>query len=659
MDLAWYLKRLRAMSPAEVVNRTRDEAWHQALRLMPRQRIPPSSTVAVAPAPLPTAAGEAADERFTADLVTAADGIVAGRWTALGVARTDLSPAPDWFWDPATGVRSDPDRYAFDVNTRDPDTVGNVKNVWELSRHHHVTILAAAYHLTGHEVYAETAAAQLRSWWDANPFLRGVNWTSGIELGIRLMSWVWTRRLLDGWEGAAALFEKSATFVEQLYGHQSYLARFLSHGSSANNHLIAEEAGRFAAACAFPMFPQSAGWRADAAAALEREIELQTFASGLNRELASDYHGFVAELLLLAATEGDRAGHPLSDRYWSALTRIADAGAAFVDGALREPRQGDGDQGVALALDGTHHARWRSLLATFERVVGSCDWWPDAAETDVRTALWTAGLTKRHVSGRPATRPHLFPDAGVVILRDVERRRDEIWCRADSGPFGYLSIAGHAHADALSVEVRAGGVDILADPGTYSYQVDPEWRSYFRSTRAHNTIEIGGADQAEQAGPFNWATHADAEIMAVAGLDGGHVATWSGRHDGYLRLDPPVGHQRTVTLDRDKRSLSVLDTLTSDGSHALRLAFHLGPNVACELQGGLAALTWQDGQRECRARILLPDQLEWGLTHGDKAAGAGWYSPGLGVRIPVFTLFGVGTLDDAKVLETVIEFQQM
>ena len=47
-----------------------------------------------------------------------------------------------------------------------------------------------------------------------------------------------------------------------------------------------------------------------------------------------------------------------------------------------------------------------------------------------------------------------------------------MWCRRDAGPHGYLSIAAHAHADALSIEVRHDGVDVLADPGTYCYHGD-------------------------------------------------------------------------------------------------------------------------------------------------------------------------------------------
>ena len=153
---------------------------------------------------------------------------------------------------PGAGPRR---RYAFDVPYRDEDAVGDIKQIWEPSRHQYLTVLAAAYAVTGDERYAERVAAHLRSWWAANPPLRGVHWTSGIELGIRLLSWVWVRRLLDGWPGAAALFEDNPVALSQIWHHQRWLAAFPSRGSSANNHVVAEAAGQFAAACAFGWFP--------------------------------------------------------------------------------------------------------------------------------------------------------------------------------------------------------------------------------------------------------------------------------------------------------------------------------------------------------------------------------------------------------------------
>ena len=161
---------------------------------------------------------------------------------------------PDWFHDPVTGRRSPPDRYAFRINHRSEEQTGNIKQVWEISRLQHLTLLATAWFLSRDERYAQRVADQLRSWWRENPFLSGVHWTSGIEIGIRLISLAWIRRLLDAWPGAADLFEHDELAVQQIRWHQQYLAAFRSRGSSANNHVIAEAAGQLVASCAFPWF---------------------------------------------------------------------------------------------------------------------------------------------------------------------------------------------------------------------------------------------------------------------------------------------------------------------------------------------------------------------------------------------------------------------
>jgi len=107
-------------------------------------------------------------------------------------------------------------------------------------------------------------------------------------------------------------------------------------------------------------------------------------------------------------------------------------------------------------------------------------------------------------------------DAGMTILRTAPGAVPEIWCRCDGGPHGYLAIAAHAHADALSIEVRCGGIDVLADPGTYCYFGEPEWRRYFRSTVAHNTLELDGVDQSQSGGPFLWLGDASSKVLDVA-----------------------------------------------------------------------------------------------------------------------------------------------
>ena len=676
-NAGWYARRLSRMSVTEVAWRAREQAvrlawarrqvrpWQLAALPPLTEVLPASRRRFTATLPAGTAALVPADARDA--VVATADRLLAGEWEMLGTVRGDLK-RPDWFHDPVTGRRSDPGAFAFRLDQRDERAVGNVKQVWELSRLQHLTLLAAAAYLTGDDVYAERVAEQLTAWWRENPFLSGINWTSGIELGIRLLNFAWIRRLLDGWPQAADLFERNELALRQIRWHQEYLAAFPSRGSSANNHVIAEAAGQLAAGCAFPWFPESGRWRQRSRALLERELRRNTFPSGVNRELASDYHGFVAELGYFAAAEASAAGTPLSGASWRLLCAMTDAMAALVDERGRPPRQGDSDEGRVVLLDRPARNRWPALLALGEALFGRRDWWP-ATRPDTASVLVAAlagrpaeaGSDLRHGSGgRPRVRPDRFADAGITIFRTGAADSPGLWCRLDGGPHGFGSIAAHAHADALSAEVRYGGVDILADPGTYCYHGEPQWREYFQSTIGHNTLEVDGRWQSARGGPFLWLRHARGRETAVT--DDGTVASWTGEHDGY-----PAVHRRTVRVDRQALSVEFTDTVDG-GRHDVRLAFHLGPEVDAELDGpepdgpepggAVALLRWTADGADRTARLTLPGTLRWYLRRGQTDPVIGWYSPGLGERVPAWTLLGTGACGPGGRLTTLLEFSR-
>ena len=241
-----------------------------------------------------------------------------------------------------------------------------------------------------------------------------------------------------------------------------------------------------------------------------------------------------------------------------------------------------------------------------------------------------------------------------MLLRSPAKDGREIWCRCDGGPHGFLSIAAHAHADALSLEVRHDGVDILADLGTYCYHGEPRWREWFRSTAAHNTIEIGGVSQAESGGPFMWTTHPRTTTLAC---DVGEqpVQTWCAKHDGYLRLSTPAVHRRSVTLDSPGRRVIVTDTVEATAGVPLRLSWHFGPDLVVDLDGPKATLSWQVGPEERQGKLMLDSRLAWTVYHAQVEPIAGWYSPRFGCRVPTTSLVGRGFVSPSIRLTTELE----
>ena len=661
--LAWYVRRLQCMSAPEVMWRSSDLLRQRAWRVKQVPYLAPDESrvrPALAQPPrfesaLPAGALDAVPADEVRGLVRTADEILAGRWVVLGVTRRDMA-APDWFLDPLSGRRAPQAEYCFGINHRDQTVTGNVKQVWELSRHHHLTVLAAAYALTGDRRYAERAGLHLRSWWQENPFLSGIHWTSGIELGIRLISWVWIRRLLDGWDGVQDLFDRNELAHQQIRWHQTYLSGFRSRGSSANNHVIAEAAGQLVAALAFPWFEESTAWAEESASLLQQELANNTFPSGVNRELAFDYHGLVAELGLIAMVEASRAGRPLPAQTVRSLGQMLDVAAACLDCGLRPPRQGDSDEGRALVIASPEGNRWEALLALGQALFGAPQWWPPA-RPGVASTLLPALARCRPLPDRPVTRPWHFADAGITIFRSEPAGGPEIWCRSDSGPHGFLSIAAHAHADALSVEVRHDGTEILTDPGTYCYGSDPLFRQYFRSTVGHNTLEVLGRDQSTSGGPTMWIRHAGSRLTSIESSPDGDEGRWIAEHYGYRALRPPVTHRRTVEFHGQQRLIEITDEIDGVGRPPVRLAFHLGPAVAADLNGGLLTLRWQgrDGG-EAAATMTLPSSLDWSLIRGGTDPVLGWYSPAFGQKVPATDVIGVGSATTGSPLRTRLAF---
>ena len=276
-------------------------------------------------------------------------------------------------------------------------------------------------------------------------------------------------------------------------------------------------------------------------------------------------------------------------------------------------------------------------------------WYVRQAASSIVGAL--AG-SRYQIGGRPSQRPSRFADAGITLLRTSGEI--EICCRCDGGPHGYRSIATHAHADALSVEVRYAGINILADPDTLCYDGGRTRRSY-RSTIAHHTPEPG---RSQSGGGSPLMRVCDAHTREIEILDDGDIARWTAEHYGDASLDPPRLHRRSVLLDRASRSIDIVDQIDG-GSYDIHLALHLGPDVQAKLEECSAVLDWPTASTPATARLELPTGLRWSLRRGETDRILGRHSPGLGRRVPAVTLRGYGCRAPGIPLITRLEFLEV
>jgi uncharacterized heparinase superfamily protein len=214
-----------------------------------------------------------------------------------------------------------------------------------------------------------------------------------------------------------------------------------------------------------------------------------------------------------------------------------------------------------------------------------------------------------------------FPDSGYTLLRLA----NGIMVTFDHGPLGMAPLYNHGHADALSITVSKNGEQILVDPGTYRYNGVPEWRKYFRGTRAHNTVAIDGVDQAVQETGFIWSRPFTTTLTRTEETERGLLL--EAVNDGYERLKQPVKHRRTI-LVADDTNILIKDSFLGKGIHDYELNFHLHPDVVTEERDGW----WRLQRGESRISMTLLGVDKFTSVCGQEAPILGWYSPAYGIK---------------------------
>ena len=629
--LGWFWNRLRCMPPGEPLYRLRQMGQSRLLRhgwLTTAVPSPLAAPVRGAPAYVVPHLPDAVL------YLREADAIIAGEVVLFAAEHFQVGALPRWNTDPLTGVVG-PSSFSLALDITDRASVGDIKHVWELNRHLHLVRLAQAWALSGDAAYGDALARQLDSWLVQCPPLTGPNWTSSLELGIRLINWSLIWKIIGG--NASPMFAGHAgealrtRWLASIFSHCQFIERHLSRHSSANNHLIGELAGLYVAAQTWPCWRHSAGWRDRAAGELEQQAVLQHSADGVNREQAFAYQVFTAEFLLLAGMSGAQAGTPFSENYWRIVQRATHFLRAVRDVGGHVPMVGDADDGIVFRLEpGTVGDRPAMLLALAEAL-----WGGQARAQYSATAQWLLGGAE--LPALPVAEGQAgdwnFADGGYLLFGNNFGQASEIKGMLDCGPLGYLGIAAHGHADALALTLSIAGEECLVDPGTYSYWQEVQWRDYFRGTSAHNTLRIDGMDQSVSGGRFMWLRKAATRILQMP-QDPARFE-FQGAHDGYLRLADPVRHVRSVQFDGETRRLNVLDRAEARQAHRLEQFWHFAPGLAVTLEDDMLVVRGTRFRLEGR---FHGSQLRLQLASAREQPPLGWYSRHYEVKVACTTL---------------------
>lgn len=532
-------------SPQEIRFRLRQEFANLALLFFsPRANIQAQAPLRGLPDPAPLK-GSAIE----AKVMDAAAEIMDGRYRILGL---DLQLGRDLHWrrDPVHHKETDL-RYFRRIPYLDFSRAGDHKIIWELNRHQHLTILAQAYALSGHEEFFEEIVRQWKSWVAENPFQRGINWASALEVAFRALSWIWIYHLAGNRMDPALRQE----FLQQLYLHGCHLEYNLSVYFSPNTHLLGEAVTLHALGALFP-FPRAAQWSQLGARVVREELLRQVQKDGAHFEQSTYYHVYALDFFLL---------HYLLNNRPVEFKPVLESMARYLDAVMGPERSipliGDDDGGRLFFPRGRGDQYGRATLATCAVLFDRPEWLPDASDLEEQAAWWVGATKPPGVKLNAASQ--VFAASGTIILA-----AGDFWMLVNAGGFGPFR-AGHSHSHALALVAQYAGEEILIDLGTYSY-LDAQWRDSFRGSSAHNTVRVNGLNQAPPAGPFAW-----------GGKPTVVLESWrSNADEDYLQMScrysgSDATHRRRIVFQKPDTAF-ILDEITGPGQAKVEQFWHTG-----------------------------------------------------------------------------------
>lgn len=408
--------------------------------------------------------------------------------------------------------------------------------------------------------------------------------------------------------------------------------------SVANNHLLADTFASWYIQLLFPELVSGAVDLEACEAVWLAELERQVYPDGTGFEHSLHYHEFACETAAAYALLSRRNSRLIPSDTLERIERMLGFQAGLAGPESVTVPFGNATEDPLFGLD-TGDGWATACLRELYRALFRPDLSPATpTRPSVERAFWLLGGALAPRGSFPNDRevaPQLWPDGGFSVLPD-ERGAARVLFR--TGPAMHQNfLAGHMHADLLSVCVTHGDQAVLTDPGTWCYR----WRSgetgprraYFAGPAAHNGLALDAVDPLGPVqGDFRkWAI--STRVATTRRLLGSKIA-WL---EAEVRGSPPyLGYRRGVVHVSGEYWV-IYDRLPADvGKFSAALSFQTAPGVQARQTGTGTVLL------ETSAGTLWlandPGLHEPQIIQGESDPPGGWVSPRYGALIPAVQL---------------------
>ena len=495
-----------------------------------------------------------------------------GKFCWFGYGPVELGTPPQWNLDFVSGLTwSLSPSESLPLMRHDGS---DVKVPWEISRLQFLPVLGKGWLLSRKPFYRDTARNLLDDWITRNPVGFGINWTLAMEAALRAMSICFLLELLGPFSSGEQGWLQKVT--KSLWEHLLFIEAHNEFSHFArSNHYLSNLVGLLHLSFSLAG-PGMAVRREKYRKLLEHEMLHQVRDDGFDHEASTGYHLLATQMFTSVAMILRHKERPVSPQFLERLRKMYEVLHRLADDHGNIPGIGDCDDG-----------RVELLTDDLEQITD-----PDCPErVSLRAGSWIGigrallnegcggrkddigwyGFELSQVRTKPCVKrsgSQVFRSSGVAIARTPNA---ELLFLAM--PNGICGKGSHTHNDKLSIILRVGGCEVFSDSGTFCYSRHAADRNSFRSTLAHNTVNVGGEEQNRYSSLPDrlFRMSNDATVSEIESEQTSSAISFSACHQGYSRFG--VTHRRKVTLAQTEATTE--DVITGSGRHLVEAAWHV------------------------------------------------------------------------------------
>lgn len=447
---------------------------------------------------------------------------------------------PEWHKNIISGAIAKGDEVWFRISDFD-GKLGDIKGVWEASRMDWVIGLAQ-HAANGESQYLHRLNAWLDDWCSNNAPYRGVNWKCGQEASIRVMHLAMTAFIFNEWR------TPQPALIQLIKMHLQRISPTLMYAvAQDNNHATSEAAALFIGGSWLQYIGEPIGkqYAKKGRKWLENRATRLIMKDGSFSQYSVNYHRLMLDTYSWVEVWRSALELPkFSSTLYQRLRLATDWLANMVVGQEGEtPVQGSNDGARLIPLTDTNYRDYRPSVQ-----LATVVFWNHSAycaNGDYDLPLQWLNLNKP-ASIHDARMSQDYPHGGYSILRS---RRSAVLFKYPKSQFR-PSVGDHLHID-----VWIDGRCVLCDSGSFSYNTDTKWMTYFKSAAAHNTVQFDDREAMPSISRFLVGEWLNVEHHSTNINDDSQ--TVSAAYCDYKGAK----HHRHVTLNAN--SLEIVDTISA------------------------------------------------------------------------------------------------